>query len=309
MPTAARYHASYARPVMPRRLVLACILGAGRARCPGALLLAATASGAGRSQPLPESGHRARKRLICNIRIKQQQSGQSRRLHHSDGNTRILTDRLMESPGPGHGHRGFLVQRNHEFGGIVIVCSCPKGAIPATVQYQHSTTGTFLQSIEEWPLHRRFRSFKGFVVRPTRWWVKFATSFHPLPCKVQPSAIVSVGSLTCARLVTLATDKRHGFRAGLFLWVCPPPPCVCVLWVCARACARNDRTKLYPFVCPGKPSYGDVDGPTLAPPQRRFSLGCQHLPPPSKLRLPPYRAGTSSNYSALAPARKNLERR
>jgi hypothetical protein len=29
--------------------------------------------------------------------------------------------RLMESPGPGHGHRGFLVQRNHESGGIVIV--------------------------------------------------------------------------------------------------------------------------------------------------------------------------------------------
>jgi hypothetical protein len=26
----------------------------------------------------------------------------------------------MESPGPGHGHRGFLVQRNHESGGIVI---------------------------------------------------------------------------------------------------------------------------------------------------------------------------------------------
>jgi hypothetical protein len=31
--------------------------------------------------------------------------------------------RLMESPGPGYGHRGFLVQRNHESGGIVIVFS------------------------------------------------------------------------------------------------------------------------------------------------------------------------------------------
>ena len=35
--------------------------------------------------------------------------------------------RLMESPGPGHGHRGFLVQRNHEFGEIVIVYSLPEG--------------------------------------------------------------------------------------------------------------------------------------------------------------------------------------
>jgi hypothetical protein len=34
--------------------------------------------------------------------------------------------RLMESPGPGHGHRGFLVQRNHESGGIVIVYSLPE---------------------------------------------------------------------------------------------------------------------------------------------------------------------------------------
>ena len=34
--------------------------------------------------------------------------------------------RLMESPGPGHGHRGFLVQRNHESGGIVIVYSVPE---------------------------------------------------------------------------------------------------------------------------------------------------------------------------------------
>src|SRR3981081_4247365 len=34
--------------------------------------------------------------------------------------------RLMESPGPGHGHRGFLVQRNHESGGIVIVCNLPE---------------------------------------------------------------------------------------------------------------------------------------------------------------------------------------
>ena len=34
----------------------------------------------------------------------------------------------MESPGPGHGHRGFLVQRNHEFGGIVIVVILPLGA-------------------------------------------------------------------------------------------------------------------------------------------------------------------------------------
>jgi hypothetical protein len=32
----------------------------------------------------------------------------------------------MESPGPGHGHRGFLVQRNHESGGIVIVYSVPE---------------------------------------------------------------------------------------------------------------------------------------------------------------------------------------
>ena len=34
--------------------------------------------------------------------------------------------RLRESPGPGHGHRGFLVQRNHESGGIVIVYSVPE---------------------------------------------------------------------------------------------------------------------------------------------------------------------------------------
>jgi hypothetical protein len=34
--------------------------------------------------------------------------------------------RLVESPGPGHGHRGFLVQRNHESGGIVIVYSVPE---------------------------------------------------------------------------------------------------------------------------------------------------------------------------------------
>jgi hypothetical protein len=55
--------------------------------------------------------------------------------------------RLMESPGPGHGHRGFLVQRNHESGGIVIVfTACPKGVVSATVQYQHSATVTFLQS-------------------------------------------------------------------------------------------------------------------------------------------------------------------
>jgi hypothetical protein len=32
----------------------------------------------------------------------------------------------MESPGPGHGHRGFLVQRNHESGGIVIAYSLPE---------------------------------------------------------------------------------------------------------------------------------------------------------------------------------------
>ena len=38
------------------------------------------------------------------------------------------TDRLMESPGPGHGHRGFLVQRNHESGGIVIGVTLPRGA-------------------------------------------------------------------------------------------------------------------------------------------------------------------------------------
>ena len=34
----------------------------------------------------------------------------------------------MESPGPGHGHRGFLVQRNHESGGIVIAMILPLGA-------------------------------------------------------------------------------------------------------------------------------------------------------------------------------------
>jgi hypothetical protein len=34
--------------------------------------------------------------------------------------------RLMESPGPGYGHRGFFVQRNHESGGIVIVYSLPE---------------------------------------------------------------------------------------------------------------------------------------------------------------------------------------
>jgi hypothetical protein len=32
----------------------------------------------------------------------------------------------MERPGPGHGDRGFLVQRNHESGGIVIVYSLPE---------------------------------------------------------------------------------------------------------------------------------------------------------------------------------------
>jgi hypothetical protein len=32
----------------------------------------------------------------------------------------------MESPGPGHGHRGFLVQRNHESGRIVIAYSLPE---------------------------------------------------------------------------------------------------------------------------------------------------------------------------------------
>jgi hypothetical protein len=30
----------------------------------------------------------------------------------------MTRDRLMESPGPGRGHRGFRVQRNHESGGI-----------------------------------------------------------------------------------------------------------------------------------------------------------------------------------------------
>jgi hypothetical protein len=39
----------------------------------------------------------------------------------------MTRDRLMESPGPGHGHRGFLVQRNHESGEIVIVYSLPDG--------------------------------------------------------------------------------------------------------------------------------------------------------------------------------------
>jgi hypothetical protein len=34
----------------------------------------------------------------------------------------------MESPGPGHGHRGFLVQRNHESGVIVIGVILPLGA-------------------------------------------------------------------------------------------------------------------------------------------------------------------------------------
>jgi hypothetical protein len=47
-----------------------------------------------------------------------------------NGMTRIA---LMESPGPGHGRRGFLVQRHHESGGIVIVLACPSRAIPATV--------------------------------------------------------------------------------------------------------------------------------------------------------------------------------
>jgi hypothetical protein len=36
-------------------------------------------------------------------------------------------DRLNRKPRrPAHGHRGFLVQRNHESGGIVIVCSLPE---------------------------------------------------------------------------------------------------------------------------------------------------------------------------------------
>jgi hypothetical protein len=34
----------------------------------------------------------------------------------------------MESPGPGHGHRGFRVQRNHESGGIVIGVILPRSA-------------------------------------------------------------------------------------------------------------------------------------------------------------------------------------
>jgi hypothetical protein len=38
----------------------------------------------------------------------------------------MTRDRLMESPGPGRGHRGFRVQRNHESGGIVIVYSLPE---------------------------------------------------------------------------------------------------------------------------------------------------------------------------------------
>jgi hypothetical protein len=62
----------------------------------------------------------------------------------------------MESPGPAHGHRGFLVQRNHESGGIVIVYSLPERrdsgnsaiptfchrdifAIPATAIFKSST--------------------------------------------------------------------------------------------------------------------------------------------------------------------------
>jgi hypothetical protein len=36
----------------------------------------------------------------------------------------------MESPGPGYGYRGFLVQRNHESGGIVIGVSLPRGELP-----------------------------------------------------------------------------------------------------------------------------------------------------------------------------------
>ena len=46
--------------------------------------------------------------------------------------------RLMESPGPGHGHRGFLVQRNHESGGIVIVYS-----VPEECGFGNSATSTF----------------------------------------------------------------------------------------------------------------------------------------------------------------------
>jgi len=44
----------------------------------------------------------------------------------------------MESPGPGHGHRGFLVQRNHESGGIVIVYS-----VPEECGFGNSATSTF----------------------------------------------------------------------------------------------------------------------------------------------------------------------
>src|SRR4029078_8422551 len=44
----------------------------------------------------------------------------------------------MESPGPGHGHRGFLVQRNHESGGIVIVYSVPEAG-----GFGNSATSTF----------------------------------------------------------------------------------------------------------------------------------------------------------------------
>jgi hypothetical protein len=46
--------------------------------------------------------------------------------------------RLRESPGPGHGHRGFLVQRNHESGGIVIVYS-----LPERCGFGNSATSTF----------------------------------------------------------------------------------------------------------------------------------------------------------------------
>jgi hypothetical protein len=48
--------------------------------------------------------------------------------------------RLMESPGPGHGHRGFLVQRNHESGEIVIVYS-----LPETVRFRQRCNVNILQ--------------------------------------------------------------------------------------------------------------------------------------------------------------------
>ena len=65
----------------------------------------------------------------------------------------MTRDHLMESPGPGHGHRGFLVQRNHESGEIVIVYSMParrdvgNSAIPTFCNRDIFTTPKFASVI------------------------------------------------------------------------------------------------------------------------------------------------------------------